>query len=158
MQVGLKMQKCANISYLVSVDFGGYLYKRSSFLLGIWASQGAAMLVSLLTNEEQKRAGSRYIWYYRDFVHDVTDTDCWAQNGNVHGHIFTTFKKCQFLANRTRNEVENGCKSNFYSSPSNRTFTASFLWFSFNLFLNNTALSCEESTGMFDIAPLWFWF
>ena len=74
------------------------------------------------------------------------------------GHKMATFtvifsqlsKKCQFLASRTGNEVENGCKSNFYSSPSNRTFTASFLWFSFNLFLNNTALSCEESSGTFD--------
>ena len=26
------------------------------------------------------------------FVHDVTDTDCWAQNGSTHGHVSATFK------------------------------------------------------------------
>ena len=25
-------------------------------------------------------------------VHDVTNTDCWAQNGSMHGHVVATFK------------------------------------------------------------------
>ena len=25
------------------------------------------------------------------FVHDVTDTDCWAQNGSTHCRVFVTF-------------------------------------------------------------------
>ena len=27
------------------------------------------------------------------FVHDVTDTDCLAQNGSVYGHVFVTFNQ-----------------------------------------------------------------
>ena len=35
---------------------------------------------------------------------DITDsdTDCWAQNGSSHGHVFTTFEHW-FLATRMRN-------------------------------------------------------
>ena len=43
-------------------------------------------------------------------VHDVTKTDCWAQNGSSHGHIFATFKR-RFLTNRNRNRLGKKCVS-----------------------------------------------
>ena len=42
---------------------------------------------------------------YVDPVHDVTGTDCWAQNGSTHGHVFAALKR-SFLTNRTRNGVK----------------------------------------------------
>ena len=38
-------------------------------------------------------------------VYDVTDTHCWAQNGNSHFQVFETFKR-RFLANRPINELK----------------------------------------------------
>ena len=29
---------------------------------------------------------------HTDLVSDVTDTDCWAQNGSMHGHVVATLK------------------------------------------------------------------
>lgn len=54
-------------------------------------------------------------------VHEVTDTNCWAQNSSSHGYVFTTFKH-QLLTNRMRNGVKthNCCMNIFYSIPSNR--------------------------------------
>ena len=54
---------------------------------------------------------------YSGLVHDVTDTDCWAQNGSTHKHIFATFK-CRVLTNRARNGVKNGymCIFSFHSN------------------------------------------
>ena len=36
---------------------------------------------------------------HSDLVHDVTDMDCWEQNGSTHGRVFATFKR-QFLSNK----------------------------------------------------------
>ena len=41
-------------------------------------------------------------------VHDVIDTECWAQNVSTHDHVFATFKR-RFLTNGTRNGVKNCC-------------------------------------------------
>ena len=48
-------------------------------------------------------------------VHDVTNIDCWAQNGSTHGRVFETYKR-GFLTNRTRNVVKNGCVSFLFKS------------------------------------------
>ena len=66
----------------------------------IWAARGVAMSVHSLLNEEQKKVGSRYVWYLATHfgpVHDITEADCWAQNGSTHGHVFATFKCWFFL-------------------------------------------------------------
>ena len=33
-------------------------------------------------------------------IHDVTDTDCWAQHGGVYGRVFASFKR-RSLTSRT---------------------------------------------------------
>lgn len=38
-------------------------------------------------------------------VHDITDADCWVENGSADGHVFTT-SKYWFFTNKTRNRVE----------------------------------------------------
>ena len=30
---------------------------------------------------------------HASFVYDVTDTDCWAQNGSSHGRVIATFER-----------------------------------------------------------------
>ena len=77
------------------------------FIPRMWSHQGAFMLV---TNKKQEKVGSSRVWYFRHiimlaFVHDVTDTDCWAQNGSTHGRVFTTLKR-RFLTNRRRNCIK----------------------------------------------------
>ena len=54
-------------------------------------------------------------------VHEVTDTNRWAQNSSSHGYVFATFKH-QLLTNRMRNGVKthNCCMNIFYSIPNNR--------------------------------------
>ena len=45
-------------------------------------------------------------------VYDITDTDCWAQNGSTHTHVLVTFK-LQFVRNGTRHWVQK-MVSSFY--------------------------------------------
>ena len=94
-----KMCKSAGFIWL----FDQYLHKRSTFLLHISASQGAAILhVSLGTNEEQKRDGSLHIrpcsWRY-------THTDCWHKMA-APKVMFSRLSNCRILTNGTRNRVE----------------------------------------------------
>ena len=39
---------------------------------------------------------------HASLLYDVTDTDCWAQNGSAHSRVFMTLKH-RFLPNRTKN-------------------------------------------------------
>ena len=41
-------------------------------------------------------------------VYDVTDTDCWGQNGLTQCRAFTTFKR-RLLTNGTRSRMKNCC-------------------------------------------------
>ena len=45
---------------------------------------------SLCTNVEEKTGlwGMLYFDAHAGFVYDVTDTDCWVQNGSTHGRAF----------------------------------------------------------------------
>ena len=82
-------------AYFIILSFQ-YLYKRSTFLLWIWTLPGTTMLVYSPYQQEQKKLGFWGTWYFcytqSILVYDVTDTDCWAQNGSTHGHHFKTFK------------------------------------------------------------------
>ena len=69
------------------------------------SSSGCSHVGSLLTNEEQKDlACDDYIFdifaTHAGLVYDVTDTDCWAQNGSTRGCVFATFKR-RFLKIQT---------------------------------------------------------
>lgn len=45
-------------------------------------------------------------------LHDVTESDCWPQNGSIQGHIFVTFKH-QSLTKGTTNLSEKLMHSHF---------------------------------------------
>ena len=70
---------------------------------------------SLLTDEEQKRVSSwrigcfsphmpalfmKVLTAHSGLVHEGAATNCWAQNGDTHGHISETFKR-RLLTNGT---------------------------------------------------------
>ena len=51
---------------------------------------------SRFTNEEQKMVGCDAwgtVATHPGLVSDVTDTDSWAQNGSIHGHVWMIFKR-----------------------------------------------------------------
>ena len=103
-------------------------------MLWIWAPHGAAMLLySLLKKGRTRLAHSIFstLATHTGLVQDITHTDCWAQNGTTHSHVFTTFS-CWFSAKRTQNRVKNSSKTIIYSIPSAQVRDASSLWFSFN--------------------------
>ena len=59
----------------------------------------------LFTNKERTRlTQDKFDAFapHSHLVHEVIDTNCWAQNGSSHGYVFTTFKH-QLLTNRVRN-------------------------------------------------------
>jgi len=61
----------------------------------LYAPQRGTMLVQSLPMKSRER------WFCDVFdtlamhaghVHDIIDTNCWAQNGSTHGHVFTAFE------------------------------------------------------------------
>ena len=42
---------------------------------------------------------------HASMVHNVTDIDCWAQNGSTHGHVFATFQH-RFLTKKKKRKKE----------------------------------------------------
>ena len=61
-----------------------------------------------LTNEEWKRLAHdvfHILAMHAGLVYDITDTDCWAQNGSTHAHVLVTFK-LQFVRNGMRHWVQ----------------------------------------------------
>lgn len=78
------------------VVFINHCTKRSAFLLRIWDPQGKATLVNVLPMKRTKRLAceaANTIPIHSDRFHDVTDTNCWAQNGSAHGCVFAIFKR-----------------------------------------------------------------
>ena len=62
---------------------------------------GCSHVGSLFTNKEQKRQVHDVVYISATsagLVHDVTDTNCLAQNGDTHDRVFMTFKY-QLLTN-----------------------------------------------------------
>ena len=47
---------------------------------------------SLPTKSRKRLAHDLFATFatHAGLVHDITDTDCWAQNGSTHGHVFIT--------------------------------------------------------------------
>ena len=78
------------------------------FLPQIWVRQGTAIFVRSLPTKSRKRL-ARDVFdtftTHAGLVHDVTNTDCRAQNGSTHGRVFATFIQRRFLTNRTRNRA-----------------------------------------------------
>ena len=60
------------------------------------------------------------------FVHDVTDTNHWAQYGSTHGRVLATFN-VDFMANRTRDRVKLCCALVFYFIPIDKARSSSSL-------------------------------
>ena len=60
--------------------------------------------------------------------YDVIGTDCWAQTGSTHGHVFQTFKGRNLITHGTRNRVKKTavCISTFYFIPIKRTLLRVF--------------------------------
>ena len=74
--------------------FYQYLFKWSAFSGSNLSSPGRSHVGSPFTSSA-----------HAGLVYDVTDTDCWVQNGRTHGHVFITFKHL-FLTNRNGNWVK----------------------------------------------------
>ena len=75
--------------------FHQYFYFHLFVLLTIWAPQGPARLVHSLPMKSRKRVTCDLFHMtatHASLVYDITDTDCWAQKGSTHGHVFKTFK------------------------------------------------------------------
>ena len=54
------------------------------------------MLVRFLQMKSRKRMSHDVFDTFTPhsgLVHDVTNTDCWAQNGSTHGRVLATFKR-----------------------------------------------------------------
>ena len=50
-------------------------------------------------------------------VHDIIDTNCWAQNGSTHGHVFTAFEhRFWSSCNEARSQVDSCCLYFFFYS------------------------------------------
>ena len=72
--------------------FYQYVYKESTFgdQIRTW---GTAMLVCSLPMKSRKRQARdvfdifSHTWY-TSLVQDITDSDCWPQNGSTHGHNY----------------------------------------------------------------------
>ena len=78
--------------------------KYLSFLLRIWDSLGAAILVCSLSAKGRRSASWR-VWYFCHTFRScswrhLTDTDHWAQNGSTHNRVSATFKR-RFLTIRS---------------------------------------------------------
>ena len=76
------------------------------FFASILVSLGRGHFGSLFASEKQKRLVSDVFHTFAtrvSLIYDVTDTDCWAQNGSTHGRVFAIFKQ------KTRNPVKNYC-------------------------------------------------
>ena len=99
MQVRLKTyKKCANVTDHSYALYGGfisiYVGYRSTYLLQIWVSQDAFVLVHCLAMNSGECLAHDVIdtsATHTGAVH-VTDTDCQAWIVSTHGHIFVTFK------------------------------------------------------------------
>ena len=96
---------------LCLVDLLIFIKKKKRFFALNLSCSGCSYVSSLFTNEEQKKVGSRYILYlatHSGLVHDITDADCWAQNGSTHGNVLQ-LSNVDFFTDRSRNGVEKIC-------------------------------------------------
>ena len=82
-----------SIRRLHLVVFINHCTKRSAFLR-IWDPEGEAISVHVLPMKRTKRlareAANTFAIHSGRF-HDVTDTNCWAQNGSDYGCVFAIF-------------------------------------------------------------------
>ena len=66
------------------------------------------LLVRFLNDEQQENLTrdvfNNFATHYSDLVRDVTDADCWVQNGSTHGRVFATLKRRVFI--KRANEIQ----------------------------------------------------
>ena len=76
-----------------------YLSKQNTFLLWFWVPWDVAILVHSLPMKSKKKAGLWCSWDFAtqaDLVHDITDTDCWAQQWQHSWSCFWNFHSSIF--------------------------------------------------------------
>ena len=85
-----------------------YLFEKNTFLLQIWAPQGAACWF-IFYQWRGKLMTHLILWPHMLTLFmsllELIYADCWAQNGSTQSHVFQTFKD-QFLTNRMRNQAK----------------------------------------------------
>ena len=75
-----------------------FILKKHIFALNLSSSRHKHCWFTPLTNESKKSWVPEVIDTFAiqsSLAYDVTDTDCWAQNGSTHGRHFKTFKCCE---------------------------------------------------------------
>ena len=80
-----------------------HLYKTYFFVWNLSSSVHSHVHL-LLNNKELKRTLFDTFTKHASLVFDVTNTDCWAQNGSAHSHVSLTYN-CGLLANGMRNSI-----------------------------------------------------
>ena len=81
------------------------------FLLWHWAPRGTIMMACSLPMKSGERLTCDVLDTFAKrscHVHDLSDADCWAQNGSTHSSVFTTSK--HQVSNRY--QVKNCCAQN----------------------------------------------
>ena len=111
-QVGLKTENVQMFSsacfiYLVCQ----HLCEGNAFLLQICSPQCTAVLVHSLSRKS--REGLAHDVFdpfptHASPICNVTDTDCWTQNGSTHVHVFfLQISNVDFLTNKSGNQLKN---------------------------------------------------
>ena len=84
-----------------------FSYKKHFSALNLSAS-GSNRVGLLFTNAEQKKIGSCVDTFatHASLVHDITPTDCWAQNSSTQGRVFMTLK---LILNKQEQKLSGNC-------------------------------------------------
>ena len=140
-------KKCAFFFYLQAPFGCHYFYTKEVscfvsfclflclFLFQNEAPQRVVMMVRSLPTKKRKNLSHDVfdtLATHAGSVHDVKDTDCWAQNGSAHGRVFANFER-RLLKNKTINQAKNCCVSIFYFIPVHWVRGTSSLEISFNV-------------------------
>ena len=91
------MQKVCNQCYQCA-SFGcsvKIFIRKKHFTASNLSSPGSSHVSLLFTAAEQKRLDCVFDTFVTcvDFVCNLTDADCWAQNGGIHSQVFAPFKQ-----------------------------------------------------------------